>query len=86
MQDEIECEARERKRIADEQARAEAERKAREVDEKRRAKVKAEMQAEILDLLTPATRSHSEPTLAEAAEYVAEAIMEGQIPHVKVEM
>jgi chromosome segregation ATPase len=67
--------ARERERIAAEQAKAEAERRAREADQARRAQV----QGEIVNALAALGRDA-------ASVHVAEAIMAGRIPHVKVEM
>jgi hypothetical protein len=67
--------ARERDRIAAEQAKAEAERRAREADQARRAQV----QGEIVLALAALGKG------AQPAD-VAEAIMAGRIPHVKVEM
>lgn len=66
----------ERKRISDEQARAEAERRAREADQARRA--------EVFEAIWNALRGldFSDDAAAAAASY----IMDGKIPHVKVEM
>lgn len=72
--------ARERERIAAEQAKAEAERKAREADQARRAKVRIAMADAIGDVMDDSAHLE-EPHCA-----LAEAIMAGRIPHVKVEM
>ena len=66
---------RERERIAAEQARADAERRAREADQARRAQVQGEIVVALAALGRDAAPLH-----------VAEAIMAGRIPHVKVEM
>ena len=66
---------RERERIAAEQARADAERRAREADQSRRAQVQGSIVAALAAL----------GKTAQPAD-VAEAIMAGHIPHVKVEM
>jgi hypothetical protein len=69
--------ARERERIAAEQAKAEAERRAREADQARRAEVRTVISDAITQVLDENLDS---PTA------VAEAIMAGRIPHVRVEM
>lgn len=71
---------RERERIAAEQARAEAERRAREADKARCA--------EVFDAISLAVRRAFAETPRDGAaeDTVAEAIMAGRIPHVKVEM
>lgn len=65
----------ERERIAAEQARADAERRAREADAFRRAEVQGAIVVALAALGKDAAPVH-----------VAEAIMAGRIPHVKVEM
>jgi hypothetical protein len=66
----------ERQRLAAEQARAEAERRAREADQARRAQVASD----ILNALRDMDFSD------DAAAVIASLLMDGKIPHVKVEM
>jgi chromosome segregation ATPase len=66
----------ERQRAAAEQARAEAERRAREADQARRAQVASD----ILNALRDMDFSD------DAAAVIASLLMDGKIPHVKVEM
>lgn len=65
----------ERQRVADEQAAAEAERRAREADARHRAEVRERIADAIAGLGAVC-----------GPEDVADALMEGRIPHVKVEM
>lgn len=71
---------RERERIAAEQARADAERRAREADQARREQVRRTIATALLE----ATSGSDEPYVN--FYDLAEVIMAGRIPHVKVEM
>jgi hypothetical protein len=72
--------ARERERIAAEQAKAEAERRAREADQARRERVRRTIATALLE----ATSGSDEPDVN--FYDLAEVIIAGRIPHVKVEM
>jgi hypothetical protein len=67
-------------RLAAEQARAEAERRAREADQVRREQVRRTIATALLE----ATSGSDEPDVN--FYDLAEALMAGRIPHVKVEM